>query len=130
MRCYITSRFKNAAAEKAAILALCDAVHNAGFEDVSFIRDIEQFNPRHFSSQREVWAAALELLSTCDCLFIDVTDAPSGGRIVEAGMAFALGLPIYVAVQGEAEYKSFYDGIATAVIRYTTLDDLTTKLHG
>jgi nucleoside 2-deoxyribosyltransferase len=129
MRCYITSRFKNARAEQANILALCDTIRNAGFEDVSFIRDIEQFDPHHFSSQQEVWSASLELLSSCDCLFIDVTDAPSGGRIVEAGMAFALGLPIYVAVQGDAEYKSFYDGIATTIIRYTSLDDLATKLR-
>ncbi len=128
MRCYVTSRFKNAVEERDAILALCSAVKSAGYEDVSFIRDIEQFNPRHFTTQQEVWTASLELLKTCDCLLIDISDHPSGGRIVEAGMAFALGLPIFVIAKQDTEFKKFYEGIATDIIHYSSYADVTSAL--
>ena len=125
MKCYVTSRFKNATENKAAILSLCSAVGAAGLDDSSFIRDIEQFNPKHFATQKEVWQASLELLKTCDCLLIDVSDTPTGGRNVEAGMAYALNIPIIVVVKEGISYKSFYDGIASLILTYSSLDDIT-----
>ena len=67
-------------------------------------------------------------MQTCDCLLTDVSDQPSGGRLIEAGMAYALNLPIFVALKKGVEYKSFYEGIATKIIEYETFDDITRHL--
>lgn len=128
MKMYVTSRFKDATTHKDDIEHLCRAVKTAGYDDFSFIRDIEQFNPHHFATQQEVWQASLDSLRQCDALLIDVSDQPSGGRNVEVGMAYALGMPIFVIVRRGTPYKSFYDGVATKVIVYNTIDDIVSEL--
>lgn len=123
MRVYITSRFKNATENKPAIEALCAAVKLAGMEDFNFIRDIENYE-KTFDDPKELWTRAREELEKCDALLIDISDSPSGGRVIEAGMAYALKLPIFVAVKNGVSYKEIYDGIATKIIRYDDFDDL------
>lgn len=128
MKVYITSRFKNSDENKVAIEQLCMAVRDAGMEDFNFIRDVEHYEPHFFASQQEVWAAAKKTLKECNALLIDISDSPSGGRIVEAGMAFALDKPIYVVMKKGTPYKDFYDGIAMGVFEYDEMNDVTTWL--
>ena len=129
MKVYITSRFKNTAENKASIERLCLAVRDAAMEDFNFIRDIEHYEPHFFASQQEVWAAAKKTLEECDALLIDISDNPSGGRVVEAGMAFALGKPIYVVMKKGTTRKDFYDGIATGVFENEDIHDISTWLR-
>ncbi len=124
MKVYITSRFKGSAENKAAIEQLCSAVRDAGMEDFHFIRDVEHYEPHFFATQQEVWAAAKKTLKECDALLIDISDSPSGGRIVEAGMAFALSKPVYVVMKKGTVYKDFYDGIATGILEYDNVRDI------
>lgn len=125
MKIYITSRFKGSSENKMDIDKLCMALRNAGIEDFNFIRDVEHYQSNTFNNQKELWSAALKYLTECDALLIDISDSPSGGRLVEAGMAFSLNKPIYVIVKNGVEYKDFYDGIATKIIRYDEFDDIT-----
>lgn len=124
MKIYITSRFKGSAENKVEIEKLCSAVRNAGIEDFHFIRDIENYQTGFFKTQKELWNAALKYLKECDALLIDVTDQPSGGRLVEAGMAYSLGKPVYVIIKNDVDYKDFYDGIAAEVYRYNDINDI------
>lgn len=126
---YVTSRFKDAADNKDDVERLCLAVRAAGYTDFSFIRDVEQFNPRHFETQKKVWVAALAHLRDCDALLVDVSDAPSGGRVVELGMAFALEKPIYVICKKGIAHKDFYKGVAAKIIEYETVEDITEHLR-
>ena len=128
MKVYITSRFKNSAENKASIEQLCLVVRDAGMEDFNFIRDVEHYEPHFFASQQEVWAAAKKTLEECDALLIDISDNPSGGRVVEAGMAFALGKPICVVMKKGTMRKDFYDGIATGVFEYDDIHDISAWL--
>lgn len=128
MKIYITARFKGAAEQRGTIEALCSAVRDAGMEDFCFIRDIEHYE-KVFDEPVELWQRALAELRQCDGLLIDVSDAPTTGRVLEAGMAYALGLPIFVIVKEGMSYKDAYDGISSHVIRYTTLDDVTSGLR-
>lgn len=128
MKMYVTSRFDSAVANKADIEQLCLAVRASGYIDFSFIRDIEQFDPDHFRTQKEVWDASLAHLRKCDALLVDVSDIPSGGRIVEVGMAFALEKPIYVVCKSGVLYKNFYRGVAAKIIEYEEINDITEQL--
>jgi len=124
MKIYITSRFKGSSENKAEIEKLCSAVRNAGMEDFHFIRDV----PNVFKSQKELWVAALKHLTECDALLADISDSPSGGRLVEIGMAYSLNKPVYIVVKNGVEYKDFYNGIATSIFRYDEIGDITKQL--
>ena len=128
MKIYVTSRFKGSSENKDAIEKLCSAVRDAGMEDFHFIRDIEHYRPNFFKDQKELWAASLKYLAECDALLIDISDSPSGGRLVEAGMAYALNMPIYVIVKQGIKYKDFYNGIATFIYEYEELSDVTKQI--
>lgn len=128
MKVYITSRFKGSSENKAEIEMLCAAVRAAGMQDFHFIRDIEHYQPNHFDSEKELWAAALKYINECDALLIDISDAPSGGRLVEAGMAYALHKPVYVIAKTGTVHKDFYNGIARDIFTYNELADITKLL--
>ena len=125
MKVCITTRFKDA--KKEDIEALCAAVKASGMEDFSFIRDIENYQ-KIFNDPVELWRRARDEIAKCDALLIDVSDAPTGGRVIEAGIAFGLKLPIFVVVKKGIEYKEVFDGIATEVIRYEDYHDITSEL--
>lgn len=126
MKVYITSRFKGLE-NKSEVEALCRAVSNAGMIDFSFVRDIEGFTKK-FEDPKELWRRAKQELEKCDALLIDVSDAPSGGRIIEEGMAFALDMPIFVVSKSGHVHKSFHDGLADLFIPYEVYSDIVEPL--
>jgi nucleoside 2-deoxyribosyltransferase len=126
MKVCITTRFK-AAENKKDIVNLCAAVRAAGMEDFSFIRDVENYQ-KTFNDPKDLWKRAKEEIEKCDALLIDVSDNPSGGRVIEAGIAYALDMPIFVLIKDELQYKDIYDGIGTTIIRYKTYADITRSL--
>ena len=128
MKIYITSRFKGSSENKEDIEKLCSAVRAAGMEDFHFIRDVEHYQPNFFKDQKELWSATLKYLAECEALLIDISDTPSGGRLVEAGMAYALNIPIYVIVKSGVTYKDFYSGIATSIYEYDEIGDIAKRL--
>lgn len=127
MKVYVTARFKGALEQREAIEALCRAVRDASMEDFCFIRDIENYR-KIFHDPKELWQRSREELRACDALLIDVSDMPTTGRVIEAGMAYAWKLPIFVIAKNNIEYKDAYNGIAARVIRYSSLDNVTTEL--
>lgn len=126
MKVYVTARYKGAE-NKTDIEELCMAVRGSGMEDFCFIRDVENYQVV-FDEPKSLWERALLEIKNCDATLIDVSDAPSGGRVVEAGIAYALGQPIFVIVKNGVKYKEIYDGIATLVIKYDNFSDITKVL--
>lgn len=126
MKLYVAARFKGSE-NKPEIEDLCAAVRNAGMQDYCFVRDAESYE-KTFSGPKELWEKTYEELAACDAFLIDLSDSPSGGRVVEAGIAFALKKPIFVIVKNGVDYKEVYDGIATCVIRYENYSDISQPL--
>ena len=124
MKIYITSRFDGSLDNKEEIDNLCSAVRNAGIEDFHAIRDMAE----PFNNQRDLWETARKYINECDALLVDVSDSPSGGRLVEVGMAFSLYKPVYVIVKNGVDYKNFYNGIATSIFKYDEISDITSQL--
>lgn len=127
MKVYITTRFKGAKENIEEIENLCTAVRNAGMEDFHFIRDVENYE-HTFDNPRELWEVAMQKIIDCDALLIDISDSPSGGRLVEAGIAYAIHKPIIVIIKKGIEYKDFYEGIASYIVKYEDFNDITVEL--
>jgi nucleoside 2-deoxyribosyltransferase len=126
MKVYIASRFLGAD-NKQEIEALCKVVRDAGLKDFSFIRDVENYK-KTFDNPKELWARAYDEIGACDAYLVDVSDYPTGGRMVEAGMAYALGKVVIVIKRRGVKHKELFDGIARAVIEYDDDKDLTEQL--
>jgi nucleoside 2-deoxyribosyltransferase len=128
MRVYVTTRFKGAKANKSEIEELCSAVRSAGMVDYNFIRDASNYE-HTFDDAKELYDVARQKLEECDALLIDASDSPSGGRIVEVGMAFALRKPIFVIAKKGTPLKEFYAGIASLIIEYENIRDIIDPLR-
>lgn len=126
MKVYVTARFKGKI-NRDEIEALCGAVRAAHMQDFCFVRDVENYK-HTFDNPKDLWARTYDELAACDALLIDVSNHPTGGRVVEAGMAFAMRKPIYVIVKKGEPYKQVFDGIGSTVIEYTDYKEVTAQL--
>ena len=125
MKIYVTARFKDA--DRTSIEAICLALRAAGLQDFVFIRDLENYSAV-FADHLELWRRAKQEIEKCDGLLIDISDKPTGGRVLEAGIAYGLGLPVIVIAKSGVKYKNIYDGIAAKVIEYEEYTDLVVPL--
>jgi nucleoside 2-deoxyribosyltransferase len=125
VKVYITARFKGVE-NRDEIEALCAAVRMAKMKDFCFVRDVENYKP--IANAQQLWEKTYDEIGACDALLIDVSDHPSGGRLVEAGIAYALRKPIIVVKRHGVEHKALYDGIAATIITYKDHKDLTAQL--
>jgi nucleoside 2-deoxyribosyltransferase len=123
VRIFITSSFGDS---RESIEQLCSIARLAGFEDFSFIRDVENYQ-RIFNDPKELMHKAKDEIQKSDALLIDVTDKPTG-RAIEAGIAYALGKKVIVIMKRGMEIKDTTKGIADLVIEYDKIDDIAADL--
>ncbi|MFA6463617.1 MAG: nucleoside 2-deoxyribosyltransferase [Candidatus Paceibacterota bacterium] len=123
MRVIVTSSFGDS---EEIIENLCSAVRTAGFEDFSFIRDVEKYQ-KVFRDPKELMKRAKEEIEKSDALLVDMTDKPTG-RMIEVGIAYALGKKIIVIMKKGTEIKDTTRGIADVVIEYDKISDITLEL--
>jgi nucleoside 2-deoxyribosyltransferase len=123
MKLFITAPFKGDE-NKPDIEKLCSIVHEAGFEDFCFIRDIEKYQRDVFKDSPELMIRACEELLKCDALLIDVSDNPAGGRAIEAGMAFGNNKPVIVIAKRGTKIGVPMSGIASVIIEYEAIEDI------
>jgi len=129
MKIYITSPFRDGK-NREEIEALCEAVRSSGFEDFSFIRDIEHYE-KMFNDPNELMQRAKEEVEKCGALLINY-DGPANGRMIELGIAYALGKKIVLVTVRNTPVKDTVRGVADAVIEYEQLEDISvplSKLH-
>jgi len=119
MRCYVTSSFGDSREE---IEKLCLVVRQAGFEDFSFIRDVENHR-KTFDNPKDLMRRAVEEIEKSEAFLIDMTDKPTG-RAIEAGIAYSLGKMIIVIMRKGTEVKDTTKGVANVLIEYDVIDDI------
>ena len=115
MKVFITASFKEGK-NKAEIEQLCAIVKNAGFEDLCFIRDIEDYQ-KVFNSPKELMDRARAEILNCDVLLFDATEK-STGRAIEVGIAFANRKKIVVIMREGTKIKDTLRGVTDVVITY------------
>ncbi len=123
MRVYITSSFGDS---KEDIEYLCSIVRSAGFEDFSFIRDVENYQ-KVFDDPKELMQRTKEEIQKSDALLIDMTEKPTG-RAIEAGIAYSLRKKVVVIMKKGTKIKDTVRGIADEVIEYQIIEDISSFL--
>ena len=124
MRLYVTSSFGDSEEE---IEKLCSLVRLAGFEDFSFIRDVEHYQ-KVFDNPKDLMKRSEDEIKKSGALLIDVTDKPTG-RAIEAGMAYALGKKVLVITRRGTKIKDTTRGIADTVVEYDAIEDISEGLR-
>lgn len=119
MRCYITSSFGDS---KQEIEKLCLIVKSAGFEDFSFIRDVENYQ-KVFDNPKDLMKRSENEIRKSDVLLIDMTDKPTG-RAIEAGMAYSLGKKIIAIMKRGTQIKDTTKGITDVIVEYNVIEDI------
>ncbi len=123
MRLYITSSFGDSRED---IEKLCSIVRSAGFEDFSFIRDVENYQ-KIFDNPEDLMKRSEDEIKKSDALLIDMTDKPTG-RAIEAGMAYSLGKKIIAIMKRGVQIKDTTKGITDAIIEYDVIEDISNGL--
>jgi nucleoside 2-deoxyribosyltransferase len=127
MRAFITVRFMGKE-NKADVEQFCALIKDSGFEDFCFVRDVEKYE-KVFDNSHDLMQRARDEIDMSDVVIIDITDAPSGGRALEAGIAFGLNKKVILIYQKGTPVKIPWEGIATALIEYENLNDIVPALR-
>lgn len=122
---FVTAHYKNGE-NRAEIENLCRLVREAGFEDVCFIRDVENYQNVFSDPQALMQRAKLEIRA-CDALLIDLSSA-STGRAIEAGIAYGANKKIVILMKKGTELRDTVVGIADKIIEYIELADIVQPL--
>jgi len=123
MKVFITASFGDT---KEEIEKLCAAVKLAGLEDFCFIRDVENYQ-KIFDNPKDLMQRAKEEIEKSDALLIDMTDKPTG-RMIEVGIAYALGKKIIVIMKHGTQIKDTTRGIADVIVEYDVIEDITDQI--
>jgi hypothetical protein len=109
---------------RAVSLALADTIHTAGHEPFVAWKEIEEqgLSPQQFMS------FVRENLRRSDLLLVLYHPQLRGG-LIELGIAFAFGIPIWLAHRGEEQVSSSAMGCADLVLEYTSRDELKEKIR-
>ena len=121
MKVFITAPFKEGKNKK-EIEHLCSILKKSGFEDFCFVRDVENYQ-KVFDSAKALMQRAQKEIKKCDCLFIDMSNKPTG-RVIEAGIAFAEGKKIITVMKRGTVIKDTTRGISDSIMEYEELTDL------
>lgn len=127
MRIYVTARYQGTK-NRSQIETLCKYVRAAGFEDFCFIRDVEHYEKMFDRPSQLMHRARLEI-ERSDVLLVDLTDRPTGGRIAEAGMAYAMRKPVIMLAKSDTAVSDAVLGMASTFIKYQRESDITAALE-
>ena len=121
MKIYITAPFKNGG-NKEEIEKMCLIVKQSGFKDFCFIRDVENYQ-KIFHDAHELMKKAEDEIRKCDALLIDY-DGPASGRMIELGMAYAMGKKIILITKNGTSVKETVAGVTDGIIEYNELEEV------
>ena len=124
MKIYITASFGRSGREY--IETLCSLVKEAGFVDFCFIRDVENYE-KVFHDPHELMLRAKEEIGKCDALLMEY-DGPGHGRMVELGMAYAMGKRIVLITKKGTSVKETVEGVSHGIVEYEDLADIVEPL--
>lgn len=106
---------------------ISSACRSAGYETVCIARDIEKYGQIHLPPG-ELMRLSFEKIIQSKYLLVDLSEKGVGIGI-EAGYAYATGIPIITILPKDAEISDTLSGISSFEYRYQRPGDIISLLH-
>jgi len=126
MRAFLSIKFWGDDRNRRDVEEIISTVEELGGEVFCFRRDAEKWGEMEFEP-KEMMRITFNEIDQCDFLIATVADWPIGVG-VEAGYAYAKGIPVICICSVDKELANTVAGLADYVIRYQDYDDLNKKL--
>ena len=122
MKAYITIKYHPDNSNRPRIEQISEALARNGIESVCVVRDLENWGEVHFSPE-DLMQKSFAAIGACDLMVVDLSEKGVGVGI-EAGYAWARGIPILTIARAGADISETLQGISQAVFWYESGDAL------
>ena len=122
MRVYLAIKFHEDCRNRERIAALSSVLARAGCETFCVVRDLERWGEVRFSPH-VLMQKSFAAIDASDVLLVELTEKGVGLGI-EAGYAFARGIPVVTIAEAGADISETLRGISQTTFSYTTHDEL------
>ncbi|MFP4395428.1 MAG: nucleoside 2-deoxyribosyltransferase [Anaerolineales bacterium] len=122
MQAYLAIKYHADNRNRPLIEAISAALAQVGFETVCIIRDVEQWGAVHLSPEA-LMRASFAALADSDLLVVELSEKGVGIGI-EAGYAYATGIPIVTIARRGADISTTLRGISQRVGWYDGYDEV------
>ena len=121
MRAYISIKYRADNSNKNCIEEIASALEQNGFETVCITRDIEKWGQIELSPQ-ELMQRTFTEIDSSHLIVVDLTEKGVGLGI-EAGYAYAKGIPIAVIAKKGSDISATLQGISQKLFLYDEFED-------
>jgi nucleoside 2-deoxyribosyltransferase len=127
MQALIAIKYYEDGRKRELIEAISAALESNGIKTVNILRDYEEWGTKHFTPQ-ELMALTFQEINKSDFLLIELSEKGVGLGI-EAGYAYAKGVPIVIIAKAESDISSTLQGVAAKIIFYNNASGLADRLN-
>ena len=121
-RAYIGIKFHSDDRNRESIEVLSEALASCGYETVCVRPDVEEWGAVTLAP-RELMAKTFEIIRACQLVVIDLSEKGVGLGI-EAGYAYAQGVPVFTVAREGTDVSDTLRGISRDVFLYRSAADL------
>lgn len=122
MRAYLAIKYYSDNQNRELIQSISAALEKAGFETICIARDVEQWGQVRFTPT-ELMQRSFAEIDSSDLIVVELTEKGVGLGI-EAGYAYARGIPIVTIAQKGADISATLQGISQKLFFYDDFDKL------
>jgi len=126
MDAFLSIKFWGDNRNREDIERIIEAIEGAGFRVFCFVRDAEKWGENYFEPA-EMMRLTLNQIDQSDFVVANVADWPIGVG-VEAGYAYAKGIPVICICPFKDRMANTVAGLARHVIQYQSYNDLSKRL--
>lgn len=126
MKAYIGIKYYEDFRNRNIIEKISLVLENRGYETSCIVRDTEQWGLVRLEPH-ELMKATFDEIDSCDIVIIDLSEKGVGLGI-EAGYAFAKGIPIITIAEEASDISTTMQGISRQVISYRDIDEIEKRL--
>lgn len=122
MKAYIGIKYHEDYRNKTIVDKISSMLEEKGYETICIVNDINSKNKVPFSPE-ELMKITFDSIDTCNLVIIDLTEKGVGLGI-EAGYAYAKGIPIITIAKNGSDISETLEGISNKVLFYNKIEDL------
>jgi len=126
MKAYIGIKYHEDYSNKIVIDEISSVLEQKGYETICIVRDMKNEGETKYTPW-ELMKLTFEKIDGCDLVVIDLTEKGVGLGI-EAGYAYAKGIPIITIAKKGSDISETLDGISKEVIFYNKIEDIESLL--